>query len=314
MRSDWLRRWNVLRNILLMAVNIWSLFDEKRFRGCENERQNFSDLAALDECGLSLRCEETPEGGARLLVVEGDTCMPAEEFALPAHLKERIAFWNAWVSYALETYWEQPVNPYGPEAYAASIAMGIAAAYPERRVDWCGLPVHDDYSIWLYLRQMSFVRYREGIWYPSLGNGLISNKYLRELKAHSASMTESLPKKRLHYGFYNGYDACYLSFYVPDSECLWSTMWNHSFYIEAADGYPQWLEDEADRCGELYGCDTSREYFNWECCKESHDLRLAALSIDVMHLTKPSIAVVADSFFHPVYVANPEEFPPSVLQ
>lgn len=53
-----------------------------------------------------------------------------------------------------------------------------------------------------------------------------------------------------------------------------------------------------------------------KCCgwRLPRDLRLAALSIDVMRLTKPSIAVVADSFFHPVYVANPEEFPPSVLQ
>ena len=297
-----------------MSANIWNIFDANRFEGCENERQNFSGLAALDVCGLSLQCEETPEGGACLVIVDGDTRMPAADFVLPAYLKERIAFWNEWVNHALETFWENPINPYGVEAYAATIAMGVAAAYPERRVDWCGLPVHDDYAIWEYLDRMIYVQYRRRRvnFLPDLGAGITCNRYLRDLRAHSAIITESLPTKRLHYGFRDYYDTCYLSFYLPDCECRWNTIWKQSFYIEAEDGYPFWLEQEADRCGELYGCDISRECFNWKCCKVSHELRMAALSIDVMRLTKPSIAVVAD--YQPVYVANPAEFPPSVLQ
>lgn len=75
--------------------------------------------------------------------------------------------------------------------------------------------------------------------------------------------------------------------------------------------------DSMPRAGNTYGI---RDAFtHWRVCEVlwlafASRFAIGALSIDVMRLTKPSIAVVADSFFQPVYVANPEEFPPSVLQ
>lgn len=276
--------------------NIRTLFNMRRFAGCQNPRRHFATFAEDSERPLSLRCEETPAGGAQLVLDDAGQRLLPQAFPLPAHVHERCDFWNRWVSHALETEWEHPISPYGPESYATAIAIDIAAACPDRPVDWCGLPVHDDYNVLQYLKSQS-LQLKDYQQFPILPISDLQNHYTRHLLQDSAVHT--LTFRGLKGRFIDYYDeglmwydyACEVPPHYPDDTSLYC---------------PDWLEEQIDRCGMCYGYDISREHYNWTPCELLHNFRADAIGIDIMRYHPHHVAVCSS----PYYIARPEDFPP----
>lgn len=293
-------------------INIRSLFDRRRFSGCENLRQLIGDYEIGCQSYLSLFCEETEDGGVQLLIDERGKVIPAHEYSLPDYIQERIQCWNTWASHAIETEWENPMSPYGLEAYGAAIAINISSERKGHYVDWCGLPVHDDYALLQYAEK---IRRREGVkTLPKSPVGIADNRYIRSLiRAANEEFCESATTS-LHYLLYDCYKYGCVFFYetakAPKGTDDWKELWEHMFPISTVEGFPEWMENESDCCGEIYGCDTHAEFLNWERCSLLFNFRLSALGIDVMRYLHTVMPVVASH----LYIAHPENFPISIMR
>lgn len=285
--------------------NLRSLFNLRRFVGCQNPRQRFSSTSDGDASPLSLRCEETPEGGAQLVLDAAGQRLLPQEYPLPPDVYERCEFWNNWVSHALETEWEHPLSPYGPEAYAAAIAISIATACPDRTVDWCGLPVHDDYALYQYACEHTLVSLGEPKWdkhAPRVPLVCQKSRYLRDLMA-----SETLDK-------YPAAAAIRQEYFID-----WGP--NHIWYegdtrnrydISRDEGFPHWLVTltrqleerlEDSRFWYIHG---KEQPILWEPCPLTTSLVQDALSIDILRYLPEQVAVSSS----PRYRARPEDFPP----
>ena len=293
-------------------INIRSLFDRRRFADCENLRQLIGDFEIACRSYLSLFCEETEDGSVQLLIDERGKVIPAHEYALPDYIQERILCWNAWASYAIETEWENPMSPYGLEAYGAAIAINISSVKKGYYVDWCGLPVHDDYALLQYAEKL---RTQENVrTLPESPMGIGYNRYIQNL--HRVAINEfcEVPTTSLHYLLYDSYDYGCVYFYetakAPKGTDDWKERWKHMFLISPIEGFPEWLQKESNYCGEIYGCDTSAEYLNWGYCRLLFNFRLTALGIDVMRYLRTSMSVVTSHLF----IAHPENFPGSIMR
>lgn len=259
---------------------------------------------------LSLFCEETEAGDIYLFINDMGTITPASDYPLPDYIHERIVCWNAWASHTLETEWEKIMSPYGLEAYGAAIAINISSVCKGHLVDWCGLPVHDDYALLRYREQLHTKGYP--LTEPPLTMGY--NRYIQDLHRTAIDEFGDIPKRSLHYLLYNAYDEGRLYYYemskVPEGTDNWKKLWEHMFLLSPIEGFPEWLEIEADCCGEIYGCDTHAEYLNWGYCRLLFNFRLTALGIDVMRYLRTSMPVVASH----MYIAYPENFPSSIMR
>ena len=293
-------------------IKLRHLFNRRRFADCENPRQSIGDFAVSCRLSLSLFCEETEDGGVQLLIGERGKVIPAHEYPLPEYIHERIECWNAWASHALETEWEKPMSPYGPEAYGAAIAINIASELPGYCVDWCGLPVHDDYALLQYAWKLW--KQEKASTLPESPMGIGYNRYIRNL--HRVAINEfcEVPTTSLHYLLYNSYDYGRVFFYetakAPKGMGDWNELWEHMFLISPIEGFPEWLQKESNYCGEIYGCDTSAETLNWRYCRLLFNFRLTALGIDVMRYLRTSMPVVASH----LYIAYPEDFPSVIMR
>lgn len=290
-------------------INIRTLFDRRRFADCENPRQTIGDFAKGCRMALSLFCEETDDG-IHLLINDMGTIIPAKDYPLPEYIHERIECWNAWASYALETEWENPMCPYGLEAYGAAIAINISGVCKGYLVDWCGLPVHDDYTLLMYRKQI----FKEERPLTEAPLTIAYNRYIRALHHTAIAEFGDVPKRCLHHLLYNAYDEGLLYYYetakAPEGTDNWNELWEHMFDVTTTDGFPEWLSQEAAYCGEIYGCDTHAEYLYWGHCRLLFNFRLAAAGIDVMRYLCTSMPVVASH----LYIAYPENFPSSIMR
>lgn len=291
-------------------INIRSLFDRRRFADCENPRQLIGDFEIACHSYLSLFCEETEDGGVQLLIDERGKVIPAHEYPLPDYIRERILCWNAWASHAIETEWENPLSPYGLEAYGAAIAINISCVCKGLLVDWCGLPVHDDYALLKYREKLD----KEGHLLTEAPWTIAYNRYIRDLHHTAIAEFGDVPKRCLHHLLYNAYDEGRLYYYetakAPEGTDNWNKLWEHMFDVTTTDGFPEWLSQEAAYCGEIYGCDTHAEYLYWGHCRLLFNFRLTAVGIDVMRYLRTSMPVVASH----LYIAYPENFPSIVMR
>ncbi len=121
-------------------MNLRTILNRSRFVGCVNPR------AVVREKKLSLFCTETEEGACLMMEREGTTT-PLAELELPPHLLERVRFWNAWCSSGFNGESEVVPSVFGLEAYAVSIGVEVLRCFPDCAVDWCGLPLHDDWEL-----------------------------------------------------------------------------------------------------------------------------------------------------------------------
>lgn len=291
-------------------VNLRLLLNNRRFADCINPRQTIGDFAIGCRKSLSLFCEETENGDIYLFINDMGTNIPAADYPLPDYIHERIGCWNSWVNHALDTEWENPISPYGLEAYGAAIAINISSVCKGALVDWCGLPVHDDYALLRYREQLFSKGYPLSETPMTIGY----NRYIRDLHHTAIEEFGDIPKRSLHFLLYNAYDEGRLYYYetakAPEGTDNWKKLWEHMFDVTKTDGFSEWLSQEASYCGEIYGCDTHAEYLYWGHCRLLFNFRLTALGIDVMRHIQPLMPVVASH----LYIARPEAFPSTVMQ
>lgn len=285
--------------------NIRTLFNMRRFNGCKNPRQHFATFAADSELPLSLLCEETPAGGAQLVLDDAGQRLLPQAFPLPDHVHERCDFWNRWVSHALETEWEHPISPYGPESYATAIAIDIATACPDRAVDWCGLPVHDDDAIYQYACEHVTPNCGEPSWdkhAKSIPQFCKESRYLRELRL-SETLSNYPAQSSLHREYFIDWGYNHI-WYEGDTV--------NRYDISEDEGFPTWLATgirklesrlEDSQFWRISGRDTTPL---WLPCPLTTPLLEDALSIDIMRYLPEKIAVSSS----PRYRARPEDFPP----
>ena len=144
--------------------------------------------------------------------------------------------------------------------------------------------------------------------------GIRYNRYIQDL--HHVAIIEfgKIPSKSLHYLPYFSYDYGVIYYYenqkAPKGTADWKELWEHMFEITTTDGFPEWLENEAIYCGEIYGCDTSSEFLKWYSCSLLFNFRLAGLGIDVMRYLHAPMPVVTSH----LYIAQPENFPSDVMR
>lgn len=283
--------------------NLRSLFNMRRFVGCENPRQLFFEKEEASP--LSLCCEETPAGGAQLVLADAGRRLLPQDFPLPPHVHERCRFWNHWVSHALENEWEHPLSPYGPEAYAASIAIDIATAYPDRPVDWCGLPVHDDYAIYQYAcAHTSHAAFGEPQWDRHAAQVPLhcrQSRYLSELlQAESLEQYPAAASIRQEHFIDWG-----------PNEIRYEGDTRNRYYIRTDEGFPLWLETltrhlESRLEDSQFWCISGRVKPRlWEPCPLTTPLVQDALSIDILRYLPERVAVSSSSR----YRARAEDFP-----
>ena len=282
--------------------NLRSLFNMRRFVGCENPRQLF--FAKEEASPLSLCCEETPAGGAQLLLADAGRRLLPQDFPLPPHVHERCRFWNHWVSHALENEWEHPLSPYGPEAYAASIAIDIATACPDRPVDWCGLPVHDEYALQQKLEALySSTKGRSPI--PALPSPSTGNTYTQALLQAAKNESAGLTFKGYQAYCIDYYDVGRLFYNEVSGARQYTTRYTNSLDTSAPP-YPSWLDKQITACGMIYGCDVTYECLGWTRCSLLHTFLRDACGIDVMRYHPRHVDICSSDY----YIARAEDFPP----
>ncbi len=147
-------------------MNLRQLLNKSRFVGCVNPR------AAVGSHSISVFCAETDDGVCLTAKHEDGTELALADMPLPAFVLGRVRFWNDWATNAFYPADETPYSLFGLEAYGISIALDVLRAHPDTAVDWCGLPLHDDYAL------MQRVTAEKRTPAPT---GFTANRYLTEL-------------------------------------------------------------------------------------------------------------------------------------
>lgn len=221
-------------------MSLYTLLNDTRFVGCRDARQHCACFVKQEGSLLSLLCRET-EGEFRLILFNGTEEVPAQDFPLPSYVKERILFWNAWVADELMEEYIRPENPeYALVAYAISIAVDIAEAYPESDVDFCGFPVHDEWAVYQY--SQAHFTWRKG-WntnYPLIPNEWKYNRSMQQLIRSQETVEVSVPPSG--YILYHDVDyGCSDIHYDPASLPTTWGGYEDSLDIELVEGFPEWV-------------------------------------------------------------------------
>lgn len=232
-------------------MQLRTLFHPNRFNGCTNARFDWVCFQHNPARPLSLLVQEDAAGAARLLLKEPGQQQPAAAAPLPDSVRGRILFWERWCNAAMEREWEIDAATalYGLEAYGLSVAAQLAALYPDRPVDYCGLPVHDEVRAFRYADE-NRARIRAGQC-PPLPLHDTLNRYVKNLYA-ARGRSSVTPV----YLFTYDADWCYTDAYFERSDC--EHRWGGSeeaVDIEAALGFPAWMTDYM-RMLELFCGDT----------------------------------------------------------
>ena len=280
-------------------MNLRSLLRDNRFAGCSNPRQTAEPFCKNPDHPLTLCCAQVPEG-LRLQLRDRHESTDILTLPLSSHIVERINFWNLWASYAFEHEYEYTPSLYGLECYATSIAMDIARALPDRPVDYCGLPVHDDFALCLHLRKDRIPAYDANFRDPHcacpLAPDITPNRYLQHLLTETANTATQLP---LHgYRGWGDFDYCcgYLHFDPAEHPYTWMGH-ETSFDISPNHGFPQWLCELVNEWEESL-LDARYENMRWAPCTTLLQMQEDALAVDIARYHRPLIPIAISERFY----------------
>ncbi len=167
-------------------MNLRQLLNKSRFVGCVNPR------AAVGSHSISVFCAETDDGVCLTAKHEDGTEQTLADMPLPDFVQGRVRFWNDWATNAFYPADETPYSLFGLEAYGISIALDVLRAHPDTAVDWCGLPLHDDYAL------MQRVTAEKRTPAPT---GFTANRYLSELLRGEPFNREHTDSYQANYDF-----------------------------------------------------------------------------------------------------------------
>lgn len=299
-------------------MNLWKLFNLNRFKGCDNPRTRFSYIKRDESKALSVECvllDGTPQLQLRR---KNEPPCHRNQLELPSYIYERMDFWERWVKTALLNKDECYFSVYGMEVYGMSIALDIAAIHPDWSIDYCGLAVHDDFSIYQYMCQdhsdgynlsnrermlldgYSGVKTSSGHRLPSLSDGMRPLDEKETMNYHMKTLlagenTDCSNERELNVRFFSadvdyGYCNMYLS--APGEKYKWGGS-VESCYIEIPE-FPQWLVALFDKIGHLRHDDQFWSCNSWETenpiwfpSPMLHPLWCDSIAIDIARYISP---------------------------
>lgn len=278
-------------------MQLRSLLRSNRFVGCQNPREFIPPFCKAPEKVLTIFVVET-EGKICLQFKDKQGTAEAYSLPLPNHVHERIEFWNRWAQYAMEHEYEYTPSLYGLEAYAVSIAMDVSRALPEHSVNYCGLPVHDEFAICIHLRSDRLSAYNADFRKNpcALPPDIIPNQYLKRLLAEQENALTTPPK----HGFrgWGDFDYTYGELhFAPACEPYTWIGGEDSFRPDTQDGFPQWLCDKVEEWEEsLLDC----YYDNVRWCPAPTLLHMDedALAVDVARYHSPLVPIAMSDRFY----------------
>lgn len=280
-------------------MQLRNIFNENRFAGCVNARADWVCFAVDAERPLALVVVETPDGGARLMAREGGAPVAPESLGLPEYVLGRICLWNSWASAALEYEYEQEFSLYGLEAYAISIAVEVARAFPDRPVSYCGLRVHDEFALYQYAARRVFEKNGWPADLPLIPLEDQCNRYMTRLKKESLRTPPIMPPETYVLHWYWDWGPYYFFFDVAESSLFDE---GDKVEISSQDGFPDWLVDQANRMDELWGASPFSEWQSlnspqsyWKPSPLLDHFCTDALSVDVARYIKPRVPVSCSS-------------------
>lgn len=270
-------------------MQLRTIFDARRFAGCVNARAGWACFHTDASLPLSVFVQETP-GGARLMVRDGSRTLPLREMPLPQHQLERIDIWERWASRAIEREYEQEFSLYGLECYGVSIAVALSIACPDRPVDYCGLPVHDEYAVWQFCSEHTSGI--ECVWdaaFPRLPlDSDKPNRYFKQLlrEAERGCAFPAYWHELRHYT-----DWCYCRVSLQPGGDWPLALENACVKLN----YPDWLEAELSRWKDYWSdrfwTIDSRHESVWEPSPFLFPFMLDALAVDIARYVTPAAPV-----------------------
>lgn len=274
-------------------MQLRTIFDARRFAGCVNARANWACFHTDASRPLSVFVLETPDG-ARLMVRDAARTLPLREMPLPPHQLERIDIWERWASRAIEREFEQESSLYGLECYGVSIAVALSIACPDRPVDYCGLPVHDEYAVWQFCSEHAenAALGEPFVWdaaFPRLPlDSDKPNRYCRQLLREAERV---LATPAYWHGLWHDADWCY-SHVGFEMEGDWpKTLKNAS----TDSNFPDWLNTELshweDYWSDRFWTYKGKPEIIWEFSPLIQPFILDALAVDVARFIAPAAPV-----------------------
>ena len=279
-------------------MNLRSILRDNRFEGCKNARESVEPFTKDENKKLTLYATESLEGAElRLRNQHGEVDLSS--LSMPAHINERIVFWNRWASYALAHEYEYTPSLYGLESYAISIAIDMVKHLPDCHVDYCGLPVHDDYALCLHMRKERIPGYDANTRDPRcacpLPPDIEPNNYLKRLLTESKNAAQHLPKNGyIGRGDFD-YSCGHLHFDPADKPYAWME-YENSFIVRQDDGFPLWLCKMAEEWEESL-LDHYYENMRWSPCATLFKLQEDALAVDVARYRRPPTPIAMSERF-----------------
>lgn len=247
---------------------------------------------------LTLYCAEVPEG-ARLQLRNRQGEVDIQTLPLPGWLIERMNFWNHWASYALEHEYEYTPSLYGLEAYAADIAICISRVCPDHAVNYCGLPVHDDFALCEHVSENRISAYDVPHHLPrrelsSLPDGVQPNRCLSRLVQQAEKNNTPLPVAGFMGKIDLEYSYGYLHFDPADKPVAWGG-YENSFDVHD-EQLPNWLikrGEEVEQMENDYAYDNMRWHPDFLLLKLTED----ALAVDIARYHRPLAPIAMSKRF-----------------
>lgn len=278
------------------------LLRRDRYVGCQNFRQYAAPFRKDKNRPLTLYPIEKNKGGICLQLSASDKIVDLETLSLPEHVIERINFWNLWATFAFEHEYEYSPSTYGLEAYAISIAVDIARAQPKQPVDYCGLPIHDDFAICLDLssdKLWSYTCERLQLTPTCLvPQGIVPNRELKRILSVNPNI--ALMFRQEEDGFRGWGDFDYMIgclHFDPATMPYRDSGYDNSFGVHPDDGFPQWLCDKVNEW-EISLMDQYYENLRWKSDPILMGFLEDAIAVDVARYHRPLVPIaMSDRYF-----------------
>ncbi|MBQ8479052.1 MAG: hypothetical protein IJ503_01545 [Akkermansia sp.] len=280
-------------------MNLRSILRDNRFVGCQNARESVEPFTKDEDKKLTIYAAAVPEGAQlRLRNQHGE--VDGSPLTLPPHVTERMEFWNRWASYALDHEYEYTPSLYGLECYAISIAIDMVKHLPDYHIDYCGLPVHDDYALCLHMRKESIPGYAANTRDPHcacpLPPDIEMNSYMKRLLTEAQNKALQLPPNG--YRGWGDFDYCcgHLHFDPANQPYTWME-YENSFLVRQDDGFPSWLCQMAEEWEESL-LDQYYENMRWSPCTTLFKLQEDALAVDIARYHRPLTPIAMSERFY----------------
>ena len=276
-------------------MSLYKLLDDGRYVGCTDPRACCACFGKREDLTMSLLCRES-DAGLHLVIKSGEDVVPANQYALPDYLIERINFWNTWASDEfIKQYDRQESAMYGLEAYAISIAADISAHYPKYYVNYCGFPVHDEWATREYaLKHSDYGRNRDAK-FPPVPNEWAYNSTMKKLvKSVSTTGCEVPPHG---YVRYHDLDWGISEFHYDPASLPYQWLgYENSFHVDAVGGYPLWLVSLYERMEIMHSIELEDPFDRhtpvvWRASDYIQPFLFDAMSVDIMRFGKQTVPV-----------------------